>query len=81
MMPPPTVALVILNYNGKKYLERFLPSVLKYAPQHAQIIVGDNASTDDSIDFVATQYPGVRLIVWSPASKVSGQPLIMQPFQ
>lgn len=62
MIPPPTVALVILNYNGKKYLERFLPSVLKYAPQHAQIIVGDNASTDDSIDFVATQYPGVRLI-------------------
>lgn len=42
MMPPPTVALVILNYNGKKYLERFLPSVLKYAPQHAQIIVGDD---------------------------------------
>ena len=45
------VAVVILNWNGKSFLEKFLPTVLKYS-QHAQIIVADNNSTDDSIAFL-----------------------------
>lgn len=43
-----TVAIAILNWNGKNWLEKFLPSVVKYS-QDAEIFVIDNASTDDSI--------------------------------
>ena len=55
------VAVVILNYNGTDMLGRFLPSVVKYSPD-AEIVVADNASTDDSVAVVAKDFPGVRLI-------------------
>ena len=55
------VAVVILNYNGAAMLGRFLPSVVKYSPD-AEIVVADNASTDDSVAVVAKDFPGVRLI-------------------
>ena len=55
------VAVVILNYNGTDMLGRFLPSVVKYSPD-AEIVVADNASTDDSVSVVAKDFPGVRLI-------------------
>lgn len=58
------VAVVILNYNGKKYLQQFLPLVIKYSAG-SKIIVGDNASTDDSVDFLKTNFPNVRLILQS----------------
>lgn len=54
-------AVVILNYNGKAYLEKFLPSVLTHSP-NATIIVADNASTDDSIPLLKKDFPQVRLI-------------------
>ncbi|MFY7787987.1 MAG: glycosyltransferase family 2 protein [Thermoflexibacteraceae bacterium] len=54
-------AVVILNYNGKTLLEKFLPSVLQYSPT-ATVIVADNGSTDDSLQFLATQYPSVPTI-------------------
>ena len=44
-----TLAIVILNWNGKKLLEQFLPSVVRYSPE-AQLYIVDNASTDDSLD-------------------------------
>lgn len=56
-----TVAVVILNYNGRNYLEEFLPSVIEHSSD-AEIIVADNASTDDSIAFLKKSYPDVRLI-------------------
>ncbi|RLD26890.1 MAG: glycosyltransferase family 2 protein, partial [Bacteroidetes bacterium] len=46
-------AIVILNWNGKKLLEQFLPSVVKHS-REAIVYVADNASTDDSVDFVKT---------------------------
>ena len=52
-------AVVILNWNGKNYLEKFLPGVLQYSKDEAQIYVIDNASTDDSVDFLTTNYPSV----------------------
>lgn len=52
------VAVVILNYNGKKFLEKFLPSVLKHSNQH-QVYVADNGSTDDSIAFLKQHYSQV----------------------
>jgi len=50
-----TVAVVILNWNGKELLKKFLPSVLAYSKQ-AQIYIADNASTDDSIAFINKHY-------------------------
>lgn len=58
----PMTAVVILNYNGKKYLQQFLPIVQKHTPE-ANIIVADNGSTDDSVAFLEQFYPEVRLII------------------
>ena len=55
------LAVVILNYNGASMLSRFLPSVVKYSPG-AEIVVADNASTDDSVAVVADGFSTVRLI-------------------
>jgi len=49
------IAVVILNWNGKALLEEFLPSVVAYS-NPAQIYVADNASTDDSINFIKEHY-------------------------
>lgn len=56
------VAVVILNWNGKSFLENFLPNVIKYSSS-AQIIVADNNSTDDSINFLKAHFPQVTLII------------------
>ena len=45
------IAVVILNWNGKTLLERFLPSVTSYSDK-ASVYVVDNASTDTSVDFL-----------------------------
>jgi GT2 family glycosyltransferase len=58
----PSVAIVILNWNGKKHLAQFLPSVIKTTYANIQIIVADNASDDDSIPFLAREYPQIRVI-------------------
>ncbi len=58
------VAVVILNYNGKHFLEKFLGSVILYSKGiNYQVIVADNASTDDSIQFLNSHYPEVRTII------------------
>ena len=57
-----TTAVVILNWNGKKMLERFLPSVTAHTQGDAEVIIADNGSTDDSLNFVRAQYPGLRII-------------------
>ncbi|MEY4929706.1 MAG: hypothetical protein RI909_430 [Bacteroidota bacterium] len=49
------VAVVILNYNGRNFLKQFLPSVIQYSV-HAKIIVADNASTDDSIQLIESEF-------------------------
>lgn len=59
---PPLVAIVILNWNGRKVLEQFLPSVVRSSYPHYQVVLADNASTDDSCAWVAQQYPQVRII-------------------
>ena len=58
----PSVAVVILNWNGRKFLEQFLPSVVASTYSNMQLIVADNASTDDSIEFVELMYPQVGII-------------------
>ncbi len=54
-------AIVILNWNGKHWLEKFLPGVIANSPT-AEIIVADNASTDGSLKILASEFPSVRTI-------------------
>lgn len=55
------IAIVILNWNGKALLESYLPSVMQYS-EGADIYVADNASTDNSVIFVKTNYPSIKII-------------------
>jgi GT2 family glycosyltransferase len=55
------IAVVILNWNGKDLLEKFLPSVLAYSSE-ANIYVADNASTDASLSMVSSQFPEIKII-------------------
>ena len=58
----PKVAVVILNWNGRFFLEKFLPSVYNSDYPNIEFIVGDNGSTDDSVEFVRTVYPTIRIV-------------------
>ncbi|MBD0849628.1 glycosyltransferase family 2 protein [Maribacter arenosus] len=55
------IAIVILNWNGEVLLERYLPSVVQYS-EDADIYVADNASNDNSVDFVKSNFPQVKII-------------------
>jgi len=58
----PKVAIVILNYNTRGFLEKFLPGVMATDYENLEIVVADNASKDDSIEFVQTYFPAVTII-------------------
>lgn len=59
------VAVVILNWNGSQMLRKFLPSVVEYSREDAVIWVADNASEDDSLSLLNTQFPMVRVLTLS----------------
>lgn len=59
----PTVAIVILNYNGRNFLQQFLPSVVATSYPNKKIIIADNASTDDSVQFLQQKYPTVEVLL------------------
>jgi len=54
-------AVVILNWNGKSWLEKFLPNVIQRS-NDAEVIIADNNSSDDSIKFLEENYPNIRII-------------------
>lgn len=56
------IAVVILNYNGKAFLEKFLPVVIAYSENDAEIWVADNNSLDGSVDILREKFPQVKLI-------------------
>jgi GT2 family glycosyltransferase len=57
------VSIVILNWNGKRYLEQFLPGLVAHSQvEGAEIVVADNASSDGSADYLESEFPGIRLI-------------------
>ncbi len=62
MKQMPKVAVVILNWNNRYFLEKFLPYVYNSHYPNIEFIIGDNASTDDSLAFVREYYPQIRII-------------------
>ncbi len=58
------VSVIILNWNGRELMEKFLPSVIENTPSEiAEIVVADNGSTDNSIAMLKEKFPSVRLII------------------
>ena len=58
-----TIAIVILNWNGEKLFENYLPSIIEHsAKSGAEIIVADNASTDQSVKLLNEKFPGIKII-------------------
>lgn len=55
------VSIVILNYNGRAFLEQFLPSIIRYSHGH-EVVVADNASTDESLIFLNQNFPQIKLL-------------------
>ncbi|MEO5942257.1 MAG: glycosyltransferase family 2 protein [Ferruginibacter sp.] len=58
----PLVAIVILNWNGKDFLQKFLPSVVASTYPNKKIIIADNASADDSVSLLKQNFPTVEII-------------------
>ena len=54
-------AIVILNWNGKDWLEKFLPTIIQHSDT-AEIIIADNGSTDDSLLFLSKNFPNIKVI-------------------
>jgi len=59
----PSVSIVILNWNGKEYLQKFLPFVLASTYVNKRVIVADNASTDGSVLFLKEHFPQVEILL------------------
>ena len=57
------IAIVILNWNGRDMMRRFLPSVIAHSSALAEVIVADNGSTDGSCEMLTEEFPSVRQIV------------------
>ena len=67
------VSVVILNWNGKQHLERFLPFLVQHTTRPgAESVVADNGSEDDSLAFLRAEYPGVRIIALNENHGFSG---------
>ena len=58
----PKVSIVILNYNTRHFLEKFLPSVLATDYENFEVVLADNASKDDSVAFVKSHFPNISII-------------------
>ncbi len=57
------VSIVILNWNGRQHMEHFLPDLVRHTTHPgAEIVVADNGSVDDSIEFLKKDYPHIRII-------------------
>ena len=56
------IAVAILNWNGKKWLEQFLSNVIEHSAAVADVVLIDNGSTDDSIAFCENKFPEVKII-------------------
>lgn len=64
MPSPQSIAVVVLNWNGRALLEEFAPHWLVHTPEYAELVIVDNGSTDDSVAYLRAHYPQVRLITF-----------------
>ena len=55
------IGIVILNYNGEKFLKKFLPDMLKYS-QNSKIYIIDNSSEDNSVRLIKTNFKKIKII-------------------
>lgn len=62
MNTTPLVSVIIVNFNGKKLLKNCLESLMKVTYKKFEVILVDNNSTDDSVEFVKNHYPSVMII-------------------
>jgi len=58
----PLCSVIIINYNGRKLLKRFLPSIERLNYENYEVIIIDNASRDDSVLFVKSHYPQFKIV-------------------
>lgn len=56
------IAVVILNWNGLTLLQKFLPSVFEHSKEKASIYIADNGSTDESLNYVRSAFPQIKII-------------------
>lgn len=56
-------AVVILNWNGRRHLERFLCSVVEYTPAGVDVVVADNGSDDGSVEYLRAGFPTVKTVL------------------
>lgn len=61
-MSLPFVSIAILNWNGRHFLQQFLPSVMASSWANREIVVIDNASTDDSVQYLRENFPSVKIV-------------------
>jgi GT2 family glycosyltransferase len=55
-------SLIVLNWNGKEHLARCLPSLWALDCSNYEVVLVDNGSTDDSVEYVISEFPGIRVI-------------------
>ena len=65
-------ALVILNFNGIKWLKKFLPNVIQHSDKDAEVIIIDNGSSDKSTDYLTLNFPTLKVISLKSNSGFTG---------
>ena len=58
----PLISILVLNYNGKKFLKACFDSLLESEYRNSEIVLVDNNSTDDSVAFTMETYPAIRIV-------------------
>lgn len=56
------ISVITVNWNGRKWLKRYLDSVFSQTYKNIEVIVVDNASSDGSVNFVKKNYPKTKII-------------------
>jgi GT2 family glycosyltransferase len=56
------LSILLVSYNSRRYLADCLESIRRFAPPGTEVIMADNASSDNSVEFVDREYPWVRIV-------------------
>jgi len=59
---PISCTVLVLNYNGLAFLKSFCTTWKEHLPSYAELVIADNASTDESLAYLATAHPEIRII-------------------